>query len=148
MSIETDDNEETPVDERPQGRREWSGAMRSIVLPVLVVGAIVAAIWLIEQRDGGASGGGNTGIVDRPSGSIRAGQEVAAERGKVAPDFVLDTVDGGSVRLSDFAGRPVFVNFWATWCTPCRKEMPEIIAARERYAESGLEVIAINALED
>jgi thiol-disulfide isomerase/thioredoxin len=146
MTSDIDDNED-PMDERPQRRREWSGALRSVVLPIVVVGAIVAAIWLIEQRDSGSSDGGDTGIVQRASG-VPEGQSVGAERGKVAPDFVLQTVDGSTVRLSDFAGRPVFVNFWATWCTPCRKEMPEIIDAQRRYADSGLAVIAVNAMED
>ncbi len=46
--------------------------------------------------------------------------------GAAAPDFVLNTVDGKSVRLSDYRGQVVFLNFWATWCPPCRSEMPSI----------------------
>ena len=137
------------VDERPQRRREWSGPLRSIVLPLVVLAAIVGAIWALEQRDdGGGAAAGGSGIVERPAGLAPAGIEVAAQRGKVAPDFLLPTVDGGTVRLSEFAGRPVFVNFWATWCGPCRKEMPEIIEAGHRYAGRGLAVIAVNVQED
>ncbi len=148
MANEFDAHEDEVIDERPQQRREWSGPLRSIVLPLAVVAAIVGAIWAIERRDGDVPASvGDTGIVARPQTELQ-GREVAAEKGKVAPDFVLPAVDGTSVRLSDFAGRPVFVNFWATWCGPCRKEMPEIVAANDRYADRGLAVIAVNLQED
>lgn len=48
----------------------------------------------------------------------------AASVGRPAPDFTLAGLDGGTVRLSDFRGRPVVLNFWASWCNPCRKEFP------------------------
>lgn len=67
--------------------------------------------------------------------------------GQVAPDFDLPALSGGRVRLSELRGRPVIINFWATWCTPCRKEMPEFQALAERYADSGLAVLGINVGE-
>ena len=61
-----------------------------------------------------------------------------------APDFTLPTLSGEKIRLSDLQGKVVLINFWATWCVPCRTEMPTIEELYQRYKERGLEVLAIN----
>jgi peroxiredoxin len=66
--------------------------------------------------------------------------------GEAAPDFELDTLDGRRVRLSDLEGRTVLVNFWATWCGPCRVEMPTIQARFDRFSPD-LVVLAVNFKE-
>jgi len=71
-----------------------------------------------------------------------------AEVGEPAPGFDLPALDGdGRVRLEDFAGRPVIVNFWASWCVPCRKEFPEFKDAQARYGDDGLEIIGITLMD-
>ncbi len=70
-----------------------------------------------------------------------------ARLGGPAPEFALPRLDGSTVRLADFKGRPVVINFWATWCAPCREEMPVIQEVYERYRERGLAVVAINMEE-
>ncbi len=61
-----------------------------------------------------------------------------------APDFTLPTLSGQSLRLSDLRGKAVLLNFWATWCVPCRTEMPAIEELYQRYKDRGLEVIGVN----
>lgn len=65
----------------------------------------------------------------------------APEVGAQAPDFSLQGLDGDLISLSQFRGRVVLLNFWATWCGPCRLEMPAI---QDRYNDGGFEVLAIN----
>lgn len=57
------------------------------------------------------------------------------EQGNRAPDFILQDLTGRDVRLSDFRGRPVIINFWATWCPPCKEEMPRIQKFYRRFAD-------------
>jgi cytochrome c biogenesis protein CcmG/thiol:disulfide interchange protein DsbE len=63
--------------------------------------------------------------------------------GQVAPDFVLADLDGNPVRLADLRGRPVIVNFWASWCGPCVEEFPLLLDAAERHEADGLRIVGI-----
>jgi peroxiredoxin len=65
-----------------------------------------------------------------------------------APDFKLEDQDGKFVKLSDFKGKVVIVNFWATWCPPCRKEMPSMQRAWEKLEQEDIVMLAINVGED
>jgi thiol-disulfide isomerase/thioredoxin len=142
------------VDEAPQRRRVWAGPWRSVVLPLVVVAAIVGTIWYIESRglpfvEGGSSASsGDYGPLVLPPERNPTDRDPSPEKERAAPDFLLETLDGGTLRLSDLQGKAVLVNFWATWCQPCRSEVPHLVAAYDRYQQEGLEIVAVNLQED
>ena len=99
-----------------------------IILYILIL--IAGASWIALSTD-------NTGA--STSGSIPAPQA-----GFAAPNFTLKTPDGTSYTLADLRGQAVLVNLWATWCPPCRAEMPAIERMYEEYKDQGFVVLAVN----
>lgn len=99
-----------------------------IVLPVVILGTVVGLFWLRGQS-------GSTDAV--PSFTVLSLYEKQAgvPEGElsVAPDFTVYDLEGNAWKLSDFQGKPVILNFWATWCGPCKEELPELQAAWEEY---------------
>jgi thiol-disulfide isomerase/thioredoxin len=65
----------------------------------------------------------------------------------VAPDFSLESLDGKSLRLSDLRGKAVLLNFWATWCGPCKIEMPWFVELQNQYGAQGLQIVGV-AMDD
>ena len=92
---------------------------------------ILGAIWTIISRVPGPS-------------SQDAGPPPNPKEGFAAPDFTLDTLDSSQLSLSELRGHPVVLNLWASWCLPCRSEMPAIEEAYQRYEDAGLIVVGLN----
>ncbi len=108
-------------------RRRWIGGIGAL----LVAGAALVGGMAIAGR--AAEG---------------QGSETALKRepvvGALAPGFTLINLEGEQVSLDDFHGRPVLINLWATWCGPCRIEMPAIQSRFEKYQDDGFAVLAVN----
>lgn len=79
----------------------------------------------------------------RRSGSLTA----HLKQSSPAPDFALESLDGKTMRLSDFRGKAVLLNFWATWCGPCKIEMPWFVDFQKQYGAQGLQIVGI-AMDD
>lgn len=82
--------------------------------------------------------------------SILAATSLAASgmEGQVAPDFVLKSTSGENLRLSEYRGDVVMINFWATWCGPCRQEMPLLDELYRRYHRVGFHLLGVNIDDD
>lgn len=68
--------------------------------------------------------------------------------GTKAADFALTDLDGNPVSLSDYNGKVVLLNFWATWCPPCKKEIPDFIRIYNSYKSNGLEIVGVTGFRD
>src|SRR6266571_6960031 len=68
-------------------------------------------------------------------------------RSTVAPDFSLESLEGKTMRLSDFRGKAVLLNFWATWCGPCKIEMPWFVELQKEYGPQGFQIVGV-AMDD
>ena len=80
-------------------------------------------------------------------GEIINSGEAGTRVGDTAPDFTLTDLDGNQVSLSDLRGKVVFLNFWATWCPPCRAEMPDIEAVYQKYKDQDVVILGIDIQE-
>jgi peroxiredoxin len=76
-----------------------------------------------------------------------AGSPRRLTQSTIAPDFSLDSLDGKTLHLSDFRGKAVLLNFWATWCGPCKIEMPWFVDLQNQYGSQGLQIVGV-AMDD
>jgi len=123
-----------------------------VLIAVLFILAIFAwagwANW--EYRKQAAekllSGAGQGELVPAAGGD--AMNYVSPLNGKPAPDFALQNLSGSKVSLASFKGKAVMINFWATWCGPCKVETPWIVELRDKYAAQGFEVLGVDTEGD
>ncbi len=121
----------------------WLALFFSLVL-------VAVGIWLLAQNRQAADAQAElaTALPEREAGEA-GGPALPARLQTEAPDFNLTATDGSQVKLSDLRGKVVLVNFWATWCPPCKAEMPDLNALQQEYGRAhDLVVLGINAGDD
>jgi len=110
-----------------------SNAMKGIAILILAVLIFLFAIFLA------------TGLANKASPTGRSGEQLI---GRKAPEFIADSINGKSVSLSNYPGSPIILNFWASWCPPCRDETPHFEKIWRLYKEKDVVVIGINVQDD
>jgi len=118
--------------ESPNPAPEPSGPATRSPLALIVVAFVVALMLYIGYHQARRNG---------------AGSPQRLTQSKVAPDFSLESLDGGTMRLSDLRGKAVLLNFWATWCGPCKIEMPWFVDLQNQYGSQGLQIVGV-AMDD
>src|SRR5579859_4392262 len=118
----------------PSGIRR--DALVLIVVVIAVAVMISSAVFYSRKKQGLPAPSQNT--VANLQGNVQ---------GVMAPDFTLKSLDGKDVKLSDFKGKAVLLNFWATYCQPCKIEMPWFAELNKQYAPQGLQIVGV-AMDD
>jgi peroxiredoxin len=154
--VSAEQNHEAAIQESKEGRN-----LIVVFIGFLLIGAALGLLFfggdLFDRKSGQDNNSSGTGesVLDQ-AGTLPAlgagGTQIAGagvgtgilSEGDVAYDFALNDFDGNLVRLSDYRGQPVIVNFWATWCAPCRIEMPELQTAYEKFQDDGLVILALD----
>jgi cytochrome c biogenesis protein CcmG/thiol:disulfide interchange protein DsbE len=104
-----------------------------VLIGVILALAIVGGAWVV---------GGKAGLDQIGRGGIN--RQFMPRVGEVAPELLMIGPDGAPARLSDFRGQPVWLNFWGSWCPPCRSELPDIQRAYETLSPRGVVLIALS----
>src|SRR6185437_3531726 len=120
---DTQSAETAPPAYGPHARRN---AAVIIVVVVAVAAMLIGGQYLVHRGE--------------RSGAVTAG---GPKPGATAPDFALQSLNGNTVHLADFRGKAVLLNFWATWCEPCKLEMPWFVELEKQYGPQGLQVVGV-----
>lgn len=120
-------------------------ALAGLVAIVGVAAMVLAAAGVLGNQGGGA-GIDDALVLDTAPASGQPALGVGPQVGKLAPDFEVSDFDGARHRLSDYRGKVVYLSFWATWCGPCKRELPDIQELLKSHPDD-LVVIAVNRSE-
>jgi peroxiredoxin len=113
---------------------------------IIIIAAVIVVLNLWKPSQiAGTKVNSNTAKEDSSSSKNIPGVDLSqVQEGKPAPDFQLATLDGQTIKLSDYRGKKVILNFWATWCPPCKAEMPHMKNFYEQNKDKGIEILAVN----
>ncbi|AMA73239.1 TlpA disulfide reductase family protein [Aneurinibacillus thermoaerophilus] len=122
-----------------------------LVLLVLIGGMLYSTLSKKEETQTGAETTANKTVtrkeIEPKTEQETQRVEIGVQEGKKAPDFTLETLDGKTMHLSDLRGKIVILNIWATWCPPCREEIPDMVKFYRAYKEKNVEILAVNLTE-
>ncbi|MEW8970382.1 redoxin domain-containing protein [Mesobacillus jeotgali] len=116
----------------------------SFAILALAVVILVVNIWKPGSTEGEKETTAPTGDSVETTEDIPGAKLSSLREGAEAPDFELNTLAGETIKLSDYRGKKVILNFWATWCPPCKAEMPHMQNFYEEYNDQGVEILAVN----
>lgn len=119
---------------------------RAVLVAILGAMLLLASGCLGGSRNFSPGDGSAAQALTAQSADVRP--DVGPRVGSQTPDFALKGLNGQTVRLSELRGKPVMVNFWATWCPPCRQEMPDIEKAYKKYRDEGIVFLGVDQMED
>jgi cytochrome c biogenesis protein CcmG, thiol:disulfide interchange protein DsbE len=123
MAMELNDTPPAPAADKPRSRLRWWQ------VGVFAVVCLLLALVAFQMRH---------------NGPLEAAQPGA---GQTAPDFTVQTFDGQTVKLSDLHGKVVLVNFWASWCTPCSQEAPDLENTWRQYKDRGVVFLGVDYVD-
>jgi peroxiredoxin len=118
----------------PDGRKKMQQLLLTFLLGHALISAVAGNTW---EKTGY---GGNLA-------NAEAGIATGTRVGEKAPDFELNALEGGGIKLSDYRGKKVLINFWATWCPPCRVEMPHMQRFYSEYKDRDVVILSVNATQ-
>lgn len=143
-AVQLDESE--PAEPGYVRKRGGRNGGRDLAIPLLAIAAVVAGIVVVQLiRERNATGAPSVGG-EYSALNLGSTGEGAPEVGEAAPGFQLLDPGGKMVRLEDFRGGPVLINFWATWCVPCRKETPDLVALQTEWRDTA-QIIGVNYSE-
>ena len=114
----------------------------TVLVSIFAIVAVAIGAFILLNASRRPLSGGNDILIEADGNSPDL--EVAPIVGALPPDFRLFNLNGEEVALSGFRGQPVVINFWATWCAPCRVEMPALQSRFEKFRDQGLVVLAVD----
>jgi peroxiredoxin len=126
----------SPEDGPPRGRKRW------IVAAVAALAVALFTVPLLQGPDVPASDVANSAATVGDPGTC------PQDEGAANFDFTMKDIEGADVKLSDYRGKVILLNFWATWCAPCKVEIPEFVEVYHEYKDRGFEILGVLSMDD
>ncbi len=115
----------------------------------IIIIILISSMVVIDQISHGGFSLGSGQVTDsNPASDIPPAVKTGNRIGDLGPDFTLNTAGGSQMKLSDYRGKRVILNFWASWCGPCQFEIPVLKATDEEWSKAGVTIIAVSTQDN